>query len=59
MKQALKNLWNWFLDLFRTRYKVCVSYNSQWGDNDDVTYNDGLFVKISCMLLQSTASSSG
>ena len=39
MKQALKNLWNWFLDLFRTRYKVCVSYNSQWGDNDDVTYN--------------------
>jgi len=40
MKQALLNLWNWFLDLFRTRYIVSVSYNSQWGDADDKIYTD-------------------
>ena len=40
MKEALLNLWNSFLDLFRTRYIVSVSYNSQWGDADDKTYTD-------------------
>lgn len=40
MKKALLNLWYSFLDLFRTRYIVSVSYNSQWGDADDKTYTD-------------------
>ena len=40
MKEALLNLWNWFLDLFKTRYIVTVSYNSQFGDADDKTYTD-------------------
>jgi len=40
MKEALLNLWNWFLDLFSTRYIVSVSYNSQWGDADDKIYTD-------------------
>ena len=30
--------WNWFLDLFRTRYEVTVSFNKEWGDADDRTY---------------------
>lgn len=31
-------LWNWFLDLFRQRYEVTVSFNKEWGDADDRTY---------------------
>lgn len=31
-------LWNWFLDLFRERYEVTVSFNKEWGDADDRTY---------------------
>ena len=35
MKQKLKEIWNWILNLFRTRYKLTVSYNSTYGDADD------------------------
>ena len=35
MKQKLKEIWSWILNLFRTRYKLTVSYNSTYGDADD------------------------
>ena len=35
MKQKLKEIWNWIVNLFRTRYKLTVSYNSTYGDADD------------------------
>ena len=28
----------WFIDLFRTRYEVTVSFNKEWGDADDKSY---------------------
>ena len=28
----------WFIDLFRTRYEVTVSFNKEWGDADDRSY---------------------
>lgn len=28
-------MWNWLISLFRTRYKLTVSYNSTYGDSDD------------------------
>ena len=34
----LKIVLNWLLDLFRTRYKVTVSFNKEYGDSDDKTY---------------------
>jgi hypothetical protein len=34
----LKIVLNWLLDLFRTRYKVTVSFNKEYGDADDKTY---------------------
>lgn len=37
MKQ-LRKLLNWFLNLFRKRYEVTVSFNKEWGDADDRTY---------------------
>ena len=27
-------IWNWIVSLFRTRYKLTVSYNSTYGDAD-------------------------
>ena len=38
MKQKLKEIWNWILNLFRTRYKLTVSYNSTYGDADDQSF---------------------
>jgi len=35
MKQKLMEIWNWIVSLFRTRYKLTVSYNSTYGDADD------------------------
>ena len=29
----------WFIDLFRTRYEVTVSFNKEWGDADDRLYS--------------------
>jgi len=31
-------VWNWLISLFRTRYKLTVSYNSTYGDADDQTF---------------------
>ena len=31
-------MWNWLISLFRTRYKLTVSYNSTYGDSDDQTF---------------------
>ena len=29
---------NWIIDLFKTRYKITVSFNKEYGDADDKTY---------------------
>jgi len=34
----MKKLWTWVKSLFQTRYKVTVSFNSQYGDADDKVY---------------------
>ena len=31
----IKEIWNWIVSLFRTRYRLIVSYNSTYGDADD------------------------
>ena len=31
----LKSWIDWFLSLFRTRYKITVSFNKEYGDTDD------------------------
>ena len=28
-------MWTWIVNLFKTRYKLTVSYNSTYGDKDD------------------------
>ena len=38
LKTWLKQVWNWLTSLFRTRYKLTVSYNSTYGDADDQTF---------------------
>ncbi|SVB43239.1 uncharacterized protein METZ01_LOCUS196093 [marine metagenome] len=38
VKEWLKRVWVWFKGLFRTRYKVTVSFNRVWGDSDDKEY---------------------
>jgi len=35
LKTTLLEIWNGFLSLFSTRYKLIVSYNSIYGDADD------------------------
>ena len=35
LKTTVLKLWEDFLNLFRTRYKLIVSYNSTYGDGDD------------------------
>jgi hypothetical protein len=35
LKTTVLKLWEAFLNLFRTRYKLIVSYNSTYGDGDD------------------------
>ena len=34
----LKEIWTWIVNLFKTRYKLTVSYNSTYGDKDDETF---------------------
>ena len=29
---------NWIIDLFKTRYKITVSFNKEYGDADDKFY---------------------
>lgn len=38
VKAYIKRFWNWLKSLFQTRYKVTVSFNTQYGDSDDRTY---------------------
>ena len=38
IKLKLKIILNWFLSLFRTRYKVTVTFNKEYGDSDDRNY---------------------
>ena len=34
----LKAMWTWIVNLFKTRYKLTVSYNSTYGDKDDESF---------------------
>ena len=38
MAIKLKLFLKWFVDLFKTRYKITVSFNKEYGDADDKTY---------------------
>ena len=38
LKQALKVFFEWIISLFKTRYKITVSFNKEYGDTDDKTY---------------------
>ena len=38
MEIKLKLALNWIIDLFRTRYKITVSFNKEYGDADDKVY---------------------
>ena len=38
MDIKLKVFLTWFIDLFRTRYKITVSFNKEYGDADDKSY---------------------
>ena len=40
MKNLLKRFWNWLVSLFTTRYNIAVSYNSEWGDQDDQHFSN-------------------
>jgi len=31
-------MWTWIVNLFKTRYKLTVSYNSTYGDIDDENF---------------------
>ena len=33
-----RTILKWFLNLFKTRYKITVSFNKEYGDADDRTY---------------------
>ena len=34
----MKKIFQWIFNLFKTRYKVTVSFNKEYGDADDKTY---------------------
>jgi len=38
MDIKLKVFFTWFIDLFKTRYKITVSFNKEYGDSDDKVY---------------------
>tara|TARA_R100001129_G_C5200501_1_gene213672 strand:+ start:201 stop:431 length:231 start_codon:yes stop_codon:yes gene_type:complete len=38
MDIKLKVFLTWLIDLFRTRYKITVSFNKEYGDSDDKVY---------------------
>ena len=38
IKNLIKNIKNWLISLFTTRYKLTVSYNNTFGDADDQTF---------------------
>ena len=35
---TIKLIIKWIIKLFKTRYKVTVSFNKEYGDSDDKTY---------------------
>lgn len=35
----LKTFYWWFISKIQTRYTIHVSYDSEWGNEDDVEYN--------------------
>lgn len=35
----LKRLYNWILSFFKTQYTIFVSYDSQFGNQDDRVFN--------------------
>tara|TARA_B100000927_G_scaffold250783_1_gene215350 strand:+ start:2261 stop:2491 length:231 start_codon:yes stop_codon:yes gene_type:complete len=37
--KQIKNLINWFKRYFTTRYTVHVSFDSQWGNDDDQVWH--------------------
>lgn len=41
----MKKFWSWLSSFWTTRYKITVSYDSQFGNDDDVVYED--VIKIS------------
>ena len=38
-KTKLINFWWWLVTLFQKRFTVIVSYDSQWGNEDDQEWN--------------------
>lgn len=36
----MKKFWSWLVSLFSTRYKITVSYDNVWGNEDDKVYNN-------------------
>jgi len=34
----LKNFWYWLSSFWKVRYTITVSYDSQWGNEDDQVY---------------------
>lgn len=34
----MKKFWLWLVNLFSTRYKITVSYDNHWGNEDDKVY---------------------
>ena len=39
LKTKLVNFWWWLITLFQKRYTVIVTYDSQWGNEDDQEWN--------------------
>lgn len=39
LKTKLINFWWWFITLIQKRYTVVVSYDNQWGNEDDQEWN--------------------
>ena len=33
--EIIKKIWSWLYSLITTRYNIVVSYDSEWGNNDD------------------------
>ena len=37
--ELIKKFYYWFTSLWKTRYTITVSYDSQWGNEDDQVYH--------------------
>ena len=38
--EIIKKFWSWLCSIFTTRYNIVVSYDSEWGNNDDQHFNN-------------------